>query len=122
ADHLLAQPEVPARLRHPPGGRDAGRAAGLLEDARRCHHLPVFPALRRTAPPWYRTPLPLYGSGVRSLRVFAAPPPTFCLSMPSTENRVGVSTLNAMPSGASTTTGCEKPRANSRLLPRAATR
>src|SRR6266536_4585551 len=122
AGDLLAQPEVPPRPRDPASGRYAVRAAGLLDDARRSHHLPVFPALRRTTSPWYRTPLPLYGSGRRSRRMFAATSPTFCLSMPSTENRVGFSTRDVIPSGADTRTGCEKPRANSSSLPLACTR
>ena len=50
-------------------------------------------------------PLPLYGSGLRSLRMFAATSPTFCLSMPVTVSRVGLSTVKAMPSGGSTWIG-----------------
>src|SRR5207342_2619785 len=65
----------------------------------RSHYLPAFPALRRTTSPSYRTPLPLYGSGLRSLRMFAATSPTCCLSMPDTVNRVGASTVKATPSG-----------------------
>jgi hypothetical protein len=34
--------------------------------------LPALPALRRTFSPAYRTPLPLYGSGLRVARTFAA--------------------------------------------------
>src|SRR6266705_755859 len=68
-------------------------------------YLPAFPALRRICSPAYRTPLPLYGSGLRSLRMFAATSPTCCLSMPSTTNLVGVSTRNEIPSGGRTTTG-----------------
>ena len=55
--------------------------------------------------PAYFTPLALYGSGFRSLRMFAATSPTCCLSMPSTVNLVGDSTLKEMPSGASTRIG-----------------
>src|SRR5439155_12288066 len=103
---LLAEPEMPAGLGRTPAGRDAGRTPGALGDRRSRHaYLPVFPALRRMTSPWYRTPLPLYGSGLRSLRMLAATSPTFCLSMPSTENRVGASTLKVMPSGASTVIG-----------------
>src|SRR3954451_16118266 len=122
ADDLLAQAEVPARPGHPARGRDTGRAAGLLDDAAGAHFLPALPALRRIASPWYRTPLPLYGSGLRSLRMLAATSPTFCLSMPSTTKRVGTSTRKVMPSGGVTSSGCEKPRANSRSLPLAVTR
>ena len=45
--------------------------------------------------------------------MFAATSPTRCLSTPSTENLVGVSTLKVMPSGAVTLTGWLYPRANS---------
>jgi hypothetical protein len=45
--------------------------------------------------------------------MFAATSPTSCLSMPETPNFVGPSTVNVMPSGASKTTGCEKPIWNS---------
>ena len=47
--------------------------------------------------PWYLTPLPLYGSGGRILRMFAATSPTCCLSMPATWNSVGRSTVKVMP-------------------------
>ena len=67
--------------------------------------------------PTYFTPLPLYGSGGRIFRMFAATSPTCCLSIPATWNRVGRSTVNVMPAGALTTTGCENPSANSRSLP-----
>src|SRR3712207_9338027 len=52
------------------GGQSRRRRVGLG------HHLPVFPTLRRTFSPAYRTPLPLYGSGLRILRMFAAVSPT----------------------------------------------
>src|SRR4051812_46089274 len=113
-----------------PQPRDAARGADVGADrlvARPglcclCHHLPVFPTLRLTTSPWYRTPLPLYGSGFRILRILAATSPTCCLSMPVTRRRVGVSTAKVIPSGAFTGTGWLKPRANSRSEPRAWTR
>ena len=110
AADLLADPEVTA------GPGDVLVAAADL-DCQRHGYLPAFPALRRMTSPWYRTPLPLYGSGLRSLRMLAATSPTCCLSMPETENRVGASTAKVMPSGALTRTGWLKPSANSRSLP-----
>ena len=62
-------------------------------------YFPAFPTLRRTTSPEYRMPLPLYGSGLRSLRMFAATSPTFCLSIPLTVSLVGLSTVNEMPVG-----------------------
>src|SRR6478735_8173294 len=65
ADDLLAQPEVPA-----------GACRGTrLRNVGSHGHLPVFPTLRRTTSPAYRTPLPLYGSGLRNLRMLAATSP-----------------------------------------------
>src|SRR4029453_9410867 len=109
APAVLVAPEGPAR---PPDGALGGdpAAAAALEQ-RGGLFLPAFPALRRMTSPWYFTPLPLYGSGGRILRMFAATSPTSCLSMPATVNCVGRSTVNVMPSGADTLTGCEKPRA-----------
>ena len=42
-------------------------------------------------------PLPLYGSGGRTLRISAAVCPTICLSMPLTMISVGVGTSKEMP-------------------------
>src|SRR5690606_7465658 len=95
-------------------------ALALDRDSHR--HLPAFPALRRTTSPAYRTPLPLYGSGLRILRMFAATSPTCCFEMPLTENFVGLSTAKVMPSGGEMTTGWLKPSWNSRSEPFAATR
>ena len=106
----------------PAGGGDATAAATLRERSLSHGHLPVFPALRRMTSPWYRTPLPLYGSGLRSLRMFAETSPTSCLSMPATLKRVGASTVKVMPSGAGTGTAWLKPSANSRSRPFAVTR
>src|SRR5262249_9617157 len=64
-----------------------------------------LPAFRRMCSPAYRMPLPLYGSGLRILRMSAATWPTSCLSCPRTTMRVGCGTSNVMPSGASTRTG-----------------
>src|SRR5664279_3246497 len=109
---LLAQPEVAPGTRGTPRVGNGG-----------CHdHLPVFPTLRLTTSPAYRTPLPLYGSGLRSLRMFAAVSPTCCLSMPRTTKRVGACTSKVIPSGALTWIGWENPMANSRSLARACTR
>src|SRR2546421_73435 len=58
-------------------------------------------------------PLPLYGSGGRTLRISAAVWPTICLSMPLTTIWVGVGTSNEMPARGATTTGCEKPTVSS---------
>ena len=69
-----------------------------LDDAAMATYQPFRPCGGLTSPA-YRTPLPLYGSGLRSLRMFAATSPTCCLSMPVTENLVGVSTANVMPVG-----------------------
>src|SRR5439155_10623799 len=43
---------------------------------------PVLPAFLRSASPVKRTPLFLYGSGLRSARMFAATCPIICLSCP----------------------------------------
>src|SRR6185312_7442612 len=124
AADLLAQAGVATGAGAAPLLRDAGRGALLGVGGNRFSHdhLPVFPTLRRTFSPAYRTPLPLYGSGLRILRMFAAVSPTNCLSMPDTENRVGASTAKVTPAGGSTTTGWLKPSANSRFAPRSATR
>src|SRR5215212_4767398 len=107
SEDLLAAAQLAT---HPRPG--LGRHA-LVRRQRDSHHLPAFPTLRRTLSPAYRTPLPLYGSGLRSFRMFAATSPTRCLSIPTTEKRVGVSTLKVMPSGAITLTGWLYPSANS---------
>src|SRR5580692_9022179 len=72
------------------GRTPPARRANDLDFAPAMTYLPAFPTLRRICSPWYRTPLPLYGSGLRSLRMLAATSPTCCLSIPSTTNRVGV--------------------------------
>ena len=48
----------------------------------------VLPALRRIVSSMYLMPLPLYGSGGRKLRIFAAAPPSSCLSMPREDQHV----------------------------------
>src|SRR5262249_31516972 len=85
AEDVLAYAEVTARLAD--AARRSNAATPTLEQSR-AHFLPAFPALRRMTSPWYRTPLPLYGSGGRILRMFAATSPTSCLSMPATWNSV----------------------------------
>jgi hypothetical protein len=49
--------------------------------------------------------------------MLAATWPTSCLSMPETVILVGSGATIVMPSGGSTTTGCEKPSDSSRLEP-----
>src|SRR5215475_11612239 len=120
ADDPLAYPEVPACPAHP--ARASGPLARVALEQRGRHFLPAFPAFLRMTSPWYRTPLPLYGSGGRILRMFAATSPTCCLLTPSTLKMVGRSTRKVIPSGAGTSTGCEKPSANSRSVPLAVTR
>src|SRR3954470_3177960 len=102
AGQALAHPQVPPLAR---GVRALARTAAAALDADRHFFLPAFPTLRRICSPAYRTPLPLYGSGLRSLRRLAAPSPTSCLSMPLTLNRVGASTRNVTPSGGSIVMG-----------------
>src|SRR6185503_3981526 len=120
AADVPADAEVPPR---PPAATRCGDVPAATALAERCaHFLPAFPALRRMTSPTYFTPLPLYGSGGRIFRMFAATSPTCCLSIPATWNRVGRSTVKVMPSGAVTTTGCEKPSANSRSVPFCCTR
>src|SRR5581483_9792856 len=63
-------------------------------------------------------PLPLYGSGGRTLRISAATWPTCCLSIPLTTISVGVGTSYVIPAGASLTTGCENPTFSSSAVPR----
>src|SRR6188508_1238284 len=62
-------------------------------------------------------PLPLYGSGLRCERMYAAIWPTSSLSAPKTPSRVGVSTRNSIPLGGSTSTGCEYPSASTSFAP-----
>src|SRR3954451_9810430 len=95
AGHVLAAADLPAQP-----GPDARRGVLVLLERDRHGHLPAFPTLRRTCSPAYRTPLPLYDSGLLSLRMLAATSPTSCLSMPWTPKRVWFSTAKVMPSGA----------------------
>src|SRR3954453_6620860 len=92
---------------------DARRGVLVVRKRDRHGHLPAFPTLRRMCSPAYRTPLPLYGSGLRSLRMFAATSPTSCLSIPWTPSRVGPSTVKVMPSGALKVIEWEYPSWNS---------
>src|SRR5262249_7748947 len=96
--------------------RALGRAGDLPPDTampaqarfanreRRHARLPTF---RRTYSPWYRMPLPLYGSGGLTLRTSAAIWPTCCLFTPLTTTSVCVGTSKLMPCGALITTGWE---------------
>src|SRR3954471_11865275 len=102
AGDVLAHPQVAAPTC---GVRALARATAAALDADRHFFLPAFPTLRRICSPAYRTPLPLYGSGLRSLRRLAATSPTCCLSMPLTLNRVGASTANVTPDGGSIVMG-----------------
>src|SRR5580765_1463858 len=104
AGNLLPHPQVAAVTQLLPRGRRLDRAHDYFA--------PVLPALRRTCSPWYRMPLPLYGSGGRMLRSSAATWPTISLSAPSIFTTVLFSTANLIPAGALYCTGWEKPRLN----------
>src|SRR6267143_6616802 len=66
----------------------------------------------------YLMPLPLYGSGGRTLRICAAVRPTRCLSAPLTVIRFALASYSALtPSGSGNLTGCEKPTARWISLP-----
>src|SRR5512147_1230701 len=67
----------------------------------------ALPALRRIYSPSYFTPFPLYGSGGRNDRIFAATCPTSCLSMPLMTMFVGIGVSSLMPEGGSNRIGCE---------------
>src|SRR5436309_5410501 len=74
--------------------------------------LAVLPAFRRTCSPWYRMPLPLYGSGFFTARISAACCPTTSLSIPlmrTKKLRVFVScpTSKLIPSLGITSMPCE---------------
>src|SRR5262249_32362696 len=73
------------RARHPPAQPVVPAPAQLVLLVHRYLPFPplaVLPALRRTCSPWYRIPLPLYGSGFFTARISAACCPTSSLSMP----------------------------------------
>src|SRR3990167_244183 len=85
----------------------------------RCNYsavLACFPAFLIMCSSMYLIPLPLYGSGLRKLRIRAAVSPTICLSAPSIVI-IFFSTLAVTPSGTSKSIGCEKPKLNSSTLP-----
>src|SRR6266850_1868299 len=74
----------------------------LLPHVRRGAHVaaPVLPCLRRMVSSAYLMPLPLYGSGGRSLRISAATRPMRCLSAPFTVRRLPLASYSAVtPSG-----------------------
>src|SRR5262249_36765219 len=93
------------------------------DDSHGHDYLPPFPALpafSRTFSPWYRTPLPPYGSGGRNARSLAAVWPILSLSAPVRMRIVpllspGISTLRG--GGMGKLIGCENPRAMFRILP-----
>src|SRR5579875_1400925 len=58
-----------------------------------------LPSLRKTYSSAYFTPLPLYGSGGRKLRISAATWPTCCLSIPLITISVGLGVAIAIPCG-----------------------
>src|SRR5439155_24780294 len=85
--HGAPDPSVPEVARRPP----------LLRD----HFAPApafLPTLRRTTSSEYLMPLPLYGSGLRSMRSFAAVWPRTALSAPRSVISVCLSMSTVMPS------------------------
>src|SRR5438034_1278622 len=99
--HVTPNPPVPQVARRPP----------LLRD----HFAPApafLPTLRRTTSSEYLMPLPLYGSGLRSKRSFAAVSPSRALSAPRSVISVCLSISAVMPSGSGKITGCEYPSAS----------
>src|SRR5579884_666834 len=78
--------------------------------------LTTLPAFLRTTSSIYLIPLPLYGSGFLSARIFAANSPTICLSMPLIV-MIFFSTVTLNPSGIFTSTGCEKPKLKFMFFP-----
>src|SRR5690349_10706923 len=96
AAHEPAQAPVPDISRSPPLFRDHLAPA------------PAFlPTLRRITSSEYLIPLPLYGSGSRSARSFAAVWPSSALSAPFNVIATWRSMSAVMPSGSGNTTGCE---------------
>src|SRR5437763_8273372 len=96
ATHVPAHAPVP----------DISRSAPLFRD----HLAPApafFPTLRRITSSEYLIPLPLYGSGSRSARSFAAVWPSSALSAPFRVIATCRSISAVMPSGSGKTTGCE---------------
>src|SRR5437879_4700750 len=94
--HVAPDPAVSEVARHPP----------LLYD----HFAPApafLPTLRRTTSSAYLMPLPLYGSGLRNMRSFAAVCPSSALSAPRSVTSVCLSISAVMPSGRGKITGCE---------------
>ena len=69
------------------------------------YFLPDLPAFLIIRSPAYLIPFPLYGSGGRISRIFAASFPTSSLSIPDTNTLVLLSTLKEIPSGGITSTG-----------------
>ena len=68
-----------------------------------------MPGLILTYSPSYRTPLPLYGSGLRIARTSAANSPTCCLSQPWTRTWVWSGQMTVSPGGIFFSTSLAKP-------------
>src|SRR5207245_1317856 len=69
----------------------------LSHVGRRAHHAaPVLPCLRRMVSSAYLIPLPLWGSGGRSLRISAATSPMRCVSAPFTATRLRLASYSAV--------------------------
>ena len=68
-----------------------------------------MPAFRRITSPWYFTPFPLYGSGLRKLRISAATCPTSSLLIPAITTVVGLGAVIDTPAGAWYSIWCENP-------------
>src|SRR5690606_4073744 len=89
-----------------------------------CHgyyFLADLPAFLLNTSPSNLTPLPLYGSGLRKLRILAATCPISCLSI---DSKVIVGALpftevvvTLISGGKTKTIGCEKPKASSKVFP-----
>src|SRR5436853_469828 len=108
-------PAPPFRPRHRPGPAHAPPNPPMSEVARHAPLLrdhfaaaPAFlPTLRRTTSSAYLMPLPLYGSGLRSMRSFEAVWPSRALSAPRRVMSVCLSISAVTPSGSGKITGCE---------------
>src|SRR5690606_7733123 len=90
---------------------------GLVVSRSRRRDYAFFASLRMMVSSEYFTPLPLYGSGGRKPRIFAATCPTICLSAPCTTTSVWVGVATVMPSGTWNRIGCEKPSCRFRSRP-----
>src|SRR5579872_6901050 len=83
----------------------------------RIYFAPVLPTFFFKRSPAYRTPLFLYGSGGRRLRISAATCPTFWRSIPVTLSLVCFgSTVASTPTGNGYSIKCENPRLNTTVF------